>query len=129
MQIDNRWLPVYAVVRKIKGAVKTGTITEYAGKTIATDATSSAYGYADTEVLKLYVSSKPIDDKNTGFEIESLIISDIVDTYPVTFTSSPAGANVVVTPGTISISRLTTVLRSHRDSTPISRFVKRQKHK
>ena len=127
VQMHNRWLPVYAVVRMFKVGVPFYTVTDYAQKALY--ASSASYGYRDATSLKLYASTEPIDDKNTGFEIETFIISDIVDTYDVTFTSSPAGAKVTTIPGTISISRLTTVLRSHRDSTPISRFVKRQKHK
>jgi endonuclease YncB( thermonuclease family)/RNase P/RNase MRP subunit p29 len=129
-KINNRWLPVYAVVRRYKGAEHVGTADEYASKAILTGETSSSYGYYDANVIKLFASVAPITIKNEGVEIETIIIGEAPpDTYPVTFTSSPAGANVIVTPGTLSISRLTSVLRSQRDSTPISRFAKRQRFK
>jgi endonuclease YncB( thermonuclease family) len=130
VQINNRWLPVYAVIRKYKGAMHVGSIDDYAGRTIATKETSSSYSYGDAEVVKLFVSSKEITAKNPGFEIESIIIGEAPpDTYAVTFTSSPAGANVIVTSGTLSISRLTSVLKKQRDSTPISRLFRRERFK
>jgi len=128
VQMHNRGLPVYAVVRTFKGGVKIKTITEYANKALY--ASSGSYGYGDATSLKLYASTEPIDDKNTGFEIETIIIGEVPpDTYPVTFTSNPAGATVSTIPGTISISRLTSVLKSQRNSTPILRYIKRQRYK
>ena len=129
VQMHNRWLPVYAIVRKIKYGEKIGVIDDYMGKVIETNKTTGSYGYGDSTSLTLVVSSEPITPKNLGIEIESIIISDIVDTYPVTFTSSPASANVLVTPKKLALSRLTSVLRLHRDSTPISRLFRRERFK